>query len=221
VPGGVVGTVPEWSIGGQPGPTAGDPDDGGDVVGTIPTPRVPGGVIRVAKPPDDAQAGRPDEWPDGGPAPGPSRGRMSPTDDRRLTLTYEFARRTNALLWPVAGGGTVTQRFHAGHGGLDIAAPWGTPIVAAADGVVVYRGWRDDRGGNEVWIKHGPNLYTLYAHLAGFAVRRGQFVRQGDVIAAMGSTGYSTGSHLHFTVAIAPMPDWDANQRDPLPLLAR
>jgi murein DD-endopeptidase MepM/ murein hydrolase activator NlpD len=177
--------------------------------------------IPVAAPPPDAPQQDPKDWPEGGPAAGPQRGRMLEVDDARLKLTLGKARRQRSLAWPVAGGGTLTQHYGAGHSGVDIAAPWGTAVVAAYDGIVVYRGWRDNRGANEVWIKHGPGLYTIYCHLAGFAVRKGQWVEKGQVIAALGSTGYATGPHLHFGVSVGPVPDWDEGQRDPLLFLDR
>lgn len=88
-----------------------------------------------------------------------------------------------------------------GHMGVDLRAPYGTPIMAAAGGTVtlaaVYRNY-----GNCVIIDHGNGVSTLYAHASSLCVRAGDKVSAGDVIALVGSTGYSTGNHLHFEVHI-------------------
>lgn len=85
------------------------------------------------------------------------------------------------------------------HYGIDIAASYGTPIRAAADGVVVFSGWRRAYG-NTIIIDHGDGLATLYAHCSRLLVSEGSVVKQGQVIALIGSTGLSTGPHLHFEV---------------------
>jgi murein DD-endopeptidase MepM/ murein hydrolase activator NlpD len=85
------------------------------------------------------------------------------------------------------------------HYGVDISAPSGNPIRAAADGVVVFAGWRRAYG-NTVIIDHGNGVATLYAHCSRILVSEGEVVKQGQVIALVGSTGLSTGPHLHFEV---------------------
>jgi len=89
-----------------------------------------------------------------------------------------------------------SRKFHTG---IDIAAPYRTPIKAGGDGKVVYVGRRGGYG-NTVIIDHGGGLATLYAHCSGFAVSVGTVVRAGQIIAYVGSTGTSTGNHLHFEV---------------------
>lgn len=108
------------------------------------------------------------------------------------------------------GGGTFvwpsTERYLSGydfspstnHWGIDIAGDLGNPIYAADSGVVVYAGWNDWGYGNAVVIDHGNGWQTLYAHLSQLYVGCGNSVSQGATIAAMGSTGRSTGPHLHF-----------------------
>ncbi len=98
------------------------------------------------------------------------------------------------------------------HEGLDFGAPVGTPILAAAAGVVVLAGKRPGYG-NQVDIDHGNGLVTRYAHASKIDVAEGEIVRQGQKIAEVGSTGRSTGPHLHFEVRIEGAP------RDPLPYL--
>lgn len=85
------------------------------------------------------------------------------------------------------------------HTGLDIAAPMGTQIVSAEDGVVVHVGWSGGYG-NLVKVQHDNGSLTYYGHLSGFNCSVGQRVKRGQLIAYMGSTGYSTGPHLHFEV---------------------
>lgn len=85
------------------------------------------------------------------------------------------------------------------HNGVDIATPTGTPIKAVRDGLVFSSGWRDGLG-YTVAVQHEDGFMTLYSHCSRIYVQVGQWVRQGDKIAAVGSTGRSTGSHLHYTV---------------------
>ena len=117
---------------------------------------------------------------------------------------------TGALDWPLPGfaaGGGVGPRTNpytgqqGCHTGQDIAAPSGTPIHAAASGIVWYAGWSVAYG-NVTLIDHGDGLMTMYAHQSRFALHKGDGVVAGDVIGYVGSTGYSTGPHLHFEVHI-------------------
>lgn len=83
--------------------------------------------------------------------------------------------------------------------GMDIAAPNGTDIKAAADGTVTYAGWMGGYG-NLIIISHGNGIQTYYGHCSKLYVSNGKEVKAGDVIAAVGSTGNSTGNHLHFEI---------------------
>ena len=105
-------------------------------------------------------------------------------------------------IWPAKGTFTSGYGWRWGrmHKGIDIAAPIGTPIVAAASGEVISAGWNSGGYGNLVKVRHPDGSVTFYAHNNRIYVRRGQRVRQGQQIAEMGSTGYSTGPHLHFEI---------------------
>lgn len=106
---------------------------------------------------------------------------------------------TGSFAWPI--GGRITQRFAWYHRGTDIATALGTPILAADAGTVVTAGWPDNSGyGNRVVINHGNGYTTLYAHMSKISVTAGQTVKRGDVIGLEGSTGRSTGPHLHFEI---------------------
>lgn len=105
-------------------------------------------------------------------------------------------------IWPAKGVLTSGFGWRWGrmHKGIDIAGPVGTPIVAAASGVVVSSGWNSGGYGNLVEIEHPDGSVTLYAHNNRLLVNEGQWVQQGQQIAEMGSTGFSTGPHLHFEI---------------------
>ncbi len=109
-------------------------------------------------------------------------------------------------LWPVAGG-RKTQGLH-GHNAIDIGAPVGTPVYASADGRVIlarYSGWNGGYG-NYFIISHSNGTQTLYSHCNKIYVSVGQRVEKGEVVGTVGSTGRSTGPHLHFEVRGAANP---------------
>jgi murein DD-endopeptidase MepM/ murein hydrolase activator NlpD len=115
-----------------------------------------------------------------------------------------------AFAWPVPGG-YISQYFHYGHSGLDIAADYGVPVRAAAAGTVVFAGWKGNGGGYQVWIAHGSGLYTTYNHLASVSVGSGQRVARGQQIARNGQSGWATGPHVHFEVWVGPI--WDGGRQ--------
>ncbi len=102
------------------------------------------------------------------------------------------------FIWP--NPGRITQYFNGAHSGLDIAAPYGTPVAAADGGVVVERAALDWGLGWYVTVDHGNGYATTYSHLSSFAVGIGARVAQGDMIGRIGTTGNSTGPHDHFVV---------------------
>ena len=114
---------------------------------------------------------------------------------------------SSGLIWPI--NGTITSpfgpRWGSFHPGLDIAAPTGTPIRAAAAGRVVMAA-PDGGYGNYTCIAHSSSLSTCYAHQSSFATSSGASVSQGQVIGYVGSTGFSTGPHLHFEVRVNGVP---------------
>jgi murein DD-endopeptidase MepM/ murein hydrolase activator NlpD len=116
----------------------------------------------------------------------------------------EAPNRFEGYIWPAQGVLTSGYGWRWGrmHRGVDIAGPVGTPIYAAGPGVVVKSGWNSGGYGNLVDIRHPDGSMTRYAHNSRLLVNEGQQVRQGQQIAEMGSTGYSTGPHLHFEIHI-------------------
>jgi len=114
----------------------------------------------------------------------------------------EAPNRFAGYIWPTHGTFTSGYGWRWGrmHRGIDVAGPVGTPIVAAANGVVVRSGWNSGGYGNMVDIRHPDGSLTRYAHNSRLLVREGQQVAQGQQIAEMGSTGRSTGPHLHFEI---------------------
>lgn len=117
---------------------------------------------------------------------------------------------SSGLRWPLQVAGTITSYFGprtsptAGassyHKGIDLAAPTGTSIVSAGSGTVVTAAYNSGAG-NYVMIYHGNSTYTVYMHCSSLKVTKGQEVKSGQVIATVGSTGISTGPHLHFGVS--------------------
>jgi murein DD-endopeptidase MepM/ murein hydrolase activator NlpD len=112
-------------------------------------------------------------------------------------------RSSSGLIWPCSGPVTSGFGWRWGrmHEGIDIAVSTGTPIMAAAAGQVIHAGWLGGYG-NLVVIDHGGGLATAYGHNSSIAVGYGSSVGQGQVISYAGSTGYSTGPHLHFEVRV-------------------
>jgi type II secretory pathway pseudopilin PulG len=122
-----------------------------------------------------------------------------PTDSRKISSPFgvrkdPFTRRT---------------RFHSG---IDISGQTGDPVYATADGTVTFTGW-DKARGNHIILSHGNGIQTKYEHLSKITAETGSRVRKGDVIGLMGSTGRSTGPHLHYEVVVKN------EQVDPLPYL--
>lgn len=104
------------------------------------------------------------------------------------------------LFWP-AGVRRISQYYSWRHTGLDIAGPTGTPLYAADPGIVEFSGWLNGYGYN-VLVNHQNGIKTRYAHASKLFVSKGEYVTRGQTLAAMGSTGWSTGPHIHFEVIV-------------------
>lgn len=135
-----------------------------------------------------------------------SRARASGTVNTSTKISGGKASLGLSLIRPVSG--TITSRFGArsnirssSHTGLDIAAPTGTPVKAAASGTVTFSGWKGSYG-NMIVISHGNGVQTYYGHCSKLYAKNGQTVSQGDVVATVGSTGNSTGPHLHLEIRV-------------------
>ncbi|HSG34616.1 MAG TPA: M23 family metallopeptidase [Sphingomonadaceae bacterium] len=120
----------------------------------------------------------------------------------QMVLTSSYGMRNHPIL-----------RQRRSHKGVDLAAPSGSPVYATADGIVARADWYGTYG-NYIQIEHGGELQTRYAHLSGYAVAAGDRVQKGDLIGYVGSTGRSTGPHLHYEVRVA------GEAVDPSPYLA-
>ena len=115
----------------------------------------------------------------------------------------------NTFLWPVSGKLTSDYGFRTNpvtgqyrmHGGIDIGANTGTPIMCAYDGRVTAAGYSDSYG-YYIIVKHNDNVETLYGHCSELVAREGEYVKRGETVALVGSTGRSTGAHLHFEIRV-------------------
>jgi murein DD-endopeptidase MepM/ murein hydrolase activator NlpD len=120
---------------------------------------------------------------------------------RALTLALALAIVVPAVVsatWPVASRSSyVSQGYHSGHRGMDLAAPRGTTVVPISTGTVVFAGWRNNCGGYQVWIRHGSGKYSAYYHLGKETTYRGDYVTRGERIGTVGTTGCATGPHVH------------------------
>lgn len=104
------------------------------------------------------------------------------------------------LAWPLVGG--ITQGFHSDHPALDIGAPYGSTVYAAEDGAITYADWAATGYGYTVIIDHGNGRETWYNHLKGALLPAGNFVTRGTPVGEVGSTGHSTGPHVHFELRL-------------------
>ncbi len=108
---------------------------------------------------------------------------------------------SNRFIWPVQGtlSSKFGRRWGTFHNGIDISSSFGTPIKSAAPGRVIYSG-KEEGYGKLLIIYHGENYSTVYAHASKLLAKKGESVRRGQIIGYVGSTGRSTGPHLHFEI---------------------
>ena len=126
--------------------------------------------------------------------------------DKPVKMNVEFT----------SGFGVRSDPFHSGaamHPGIDLAGSYGTPIYATADGTVLRAGWNSGGYGNLVEIDHGRGITTRYGHMSAILVHPGDHVTRGQQVGRMGSTGRSTGNHLHYEVRI------DGRAVNPIPFM--
>ncbi|MES2137296.1 MAG: M23 family metallopeptidase [Pseudomonadota bacterium] len=126
--------------------------------------------------------------------------------DKPVRMNVEFT----------SGFGVRSDPFHAGaamHPGIDLAGTYGTPIYATADGTVLRAGWNSGGYGNMVELDHGRGIMTRYGHMSAVLVNAGDHITRGQQIGRMGSTGRSTGNHLHYEVRI------DGRAVNPIPFM--
>ncbi len=132
--------------------------------------------------------------------------KSTPADAASVKVVHlsEAKRYIGKLLWPVPNGRLSSlfgSRWSNFHEGIDLSAKEGSPIVAAHDGRVVYRNDKI-RGYGKLVVLQTPGLLTVYGHASGYNVDLGDYVKAGEVIAYVGSTGHSTGPHLHFETRV-------------------
>ncbi len=129
-----------------------------------------------------------------------SQGSFAPAIAVQITPNAGSVVASGSFVWPTQG--VITQGFYWYHPGVDIANAGAPNILAADNGKIVAEGWDNTGYGNRIIIDHGNGMQTLYAHMSAFYVTLGQSVNRGDLIGRMGSTGHSTGTHLHFEIHI-------------------
>lgn len=171
------------------------------------------GSTRAARPAAAEAVARSESAAAAAPAPAPAPAQKQAPKQK---APAKAASGSGGWTWPIQGGMHSSEfgpRWGSFHPGLDIAAPAGTPAVAARAGTVVFAGW-DGNYGYCVMLDHGDGIKTRYAHASAVLVQVGQSVGQGAPVIKVGNTGYSTGPHLHFEVIVNGKPQ---NPRNFLP----
>jgi murein DD-endopeptidase MepM/ murein hydrolase activator NlpD len=158
-------------------------------------------------------AGIPTPKPTATPKPAPKK---TTTTTRSTTTVRSPSSYTGGKFYFPLPGHAISQYFHYGHPGIDIAGHTGDSVHAAAAGTVIYAGWRNNGGGLVVWISHGSGLYTTYNHMSAVLVHPGQKVSRGQVVGRVGMTGWATGPHLHFEVWLNGVPGGVDRRVNPL-----
>jgi murein DD-endopeptidase MepM/ murein hydrolase activator NlpD len=116
---------------------------------------------------------------------------------------------TGSWAWPVIGGGNyISQYFHDGHYGIDVAADYGSPIVAPVAAKVIFAGWKSNGGGYQVWLQLSNGLYTTEYHMSAVTVASGQDVAKGQRVGKVGTSGFASGPHVMLEVWVGT--PWDS-----------
>lgn len=120
------------------------------------------------------------------------------------SIKNPLTQQVNEFIIPLESGYTITSPFgnrgEEHHDGIDLASPFGTPIMASSDGIVIDTGY-DTSAGNYVIIRHGNGLFSNYFHMSEIGITKGNNVKAGTIIGFVGSTGNSTGNHLHYGIS--------------------
>lgn len=139
----------------------------------------------------------------------PSKKRVKKGKKKKFTPPKKAPVTATRLVWPIKNP-IITSKFgirgNGKHDGIDIGAPKGTKVVAAAGGTVIFSDWGPKGYGLIVVLKHSSELVTVYAHNSKNLVKKNQKVKKGAPIAIVGSTGRSTGTHVHFEVRVNRIP---------------
>ena len=117
-----------------------------------------------------------------------------------VNLPHPGATAGYAFAWPISG--PVSQGYGGGHQAVDLAGPYGASVFASRGGTILSTGWAETGYGYLIILQHAGGYITYYSHLKGHWVEAGQWVNQGDLIGAIGSTGNSTGPHVHFEIRL-------------------
>ncbi len=117
-----------------------------------------------------------------------------------VALPHPGATAGYAFAWPISG--PISQGYGGGHRAVDLSGPYASSVYASRGGTVIHTGWAETGYGYLVILQHAGGFVTYYSHLKGHWVEAGQWVNQGDLIGAIGSTGNSTGPHVHFEIRL-------------------
>jgi murein DD-endopeptidase MepM/ murein hydrolase activator NlpD len=164
---------------------------------------LPGGVPPAPPPPEPEPAPAPAE-PAAPVIDAPAAVVSAPAPPPPAAPAFASSAYSVGFIWPVNGRLNSSFGYRSGsfHSGIDIGAPYGTAVAAAASGQVTLTVYGDYGYGNYIVVRHADGTQTLYAHLSAIYVSIGQYVGQGEAIGAVGCTGWCTGNHLHFEVKV-------------------
>jgi murein DD-endopeptidase MepM/ murein hydrolase activator NlpD len=169
---------------------------------------LPGGVPPAPPPPEPAPEAEPEPAAPAPALPGPGIVSAPTPPPAPAGLAAPAAASSAGYIWPLSGPvwSGFGPRWGSFHKGIDIGAPYGTPVAAAAAGQVILATYKDNGYGNYVIVRHADGSETLYAHLSSIHVSLGEYVVQGQSLGGVGCTGWCLGNHLHFEIIIGGVP---------------